>query len=113
MINFHALRFAFKDINMDFSLLTSTFETLRITPPSKLTLLNAQEFTSRHYPPTPPDVDTLIIGIDSQELALQVKNVLLGVYPEEHGIFVVDQGKRKEERLADFAEHDFSVSISL
>jgi tetrapyrrole methylase family protein/MazG family protein len=113
MINFHALRFAFKDINMDFSLLTSTFETLRITPPSKLTLLDAQEFTSRHYPPTPPDVDTLIVGIDSQELALQVKNVLLGVYPGEHEIFVVDQGKKKEERLVEFAEHDFSVSISL
>src|SRR5689334_15781255 len=95
---------------MDIALVTSTFETLRITPPSKLTLLDAQEFTSRHYPPTPPDVDTLIVGIDSQELALQVKNVLLGVYPEEHGVFVVNKGKRKEERLAGLDDADFSDS---
>jgi tetrapyrrole methylase family protein/MazG family protein len=113
MINFHALRFAFKDINMDFSLVTSTFDTLRITPSSKLTLLEAQEFTSRHYPPTPPDVDTLIMGIDSQELALQVKNVLLGVYPGEHGIFVVGHGKKKEERLMSLEGVDFSVDSCL
>jgi tetrapyrrole methylase family protein/MazG family protein len=98
---------------MDFSLVTSTFETLRLNPPSKLTLLDAQEFTSRHYPPTPPDVDVLILGIDSSELALQAKNVLLGVYPAEHGVFVVDQGKRKEERLADLDGRDFSASSCL
>src|SRR5688572_20108660 len=110
MINFHALRFAFKDMNMDFSLVTSTFDTLRITPPSKLSLLDAQEFTPRHYPPTPPDVDTLIIGIDSRELGLQVKKILLGVYPEEHGIFIVDQGKKKEESLISLEGVDFSGS---
>lgn len=92
---------------MDFNLISSTFEILRITPPSKLTLLEAHEFTSRHYPPTPPDVDTLILGIDSAELALQVKNVLLGVYPEEHVVFVVGSEKKKEERLVDLDGVDF------
>lgn len=98
---------------MDFSLVTSTFETLCITPPSKLILLDAHEFTSRHYPLTPPDVDTLILGIDSAELALQVKNVLLGVYPADQKIVVVDQGKKKEERLVNLDGVDFSVSTSL
>lgn len=98
---------------MDFSLVTSTFETLRLNPPSKLTLLDAHEFTSRHYPPTSPDVDTLILGIDSAELALQVKNVLLGVYPAEHVVFVVNQGKRKEERLAGLDMVDFSADTCL
>ncbi len=98
---------------MDFSLVTSTFETLRITPPSKLTLLDAQEFTSRHYPPTPPDVATLIVGIDSAELALQVKNVFLGVYPEEHPVFVINDGKKKEERLMSLDGVDFSANSCL
>jgi tetrapyrrole methylase family protein / MazG family protein len=98
---------------MDLSLVTSTFETLRINPPSKLTLLDAHEFSSRHYPPTPPDVNTLIVGIDSTGLALQVKNVLLGAYPAEHGIFVVDQGKKKEERLVNLGGVDFSASTCL
>ncbi len=98
---------------MDLTPVASLFETLRITPPSKLTLLDAQEFTSRHYPPTPPDVATLIVGIDSRELALQVKDVLLGVYPQEHVVFVVNHGKRKEERLADLGLGDFSASTCL
>ena len=88
---------------MDLSLVTSTFETLRITPPSKLTLLDAHELTSRHYPPMPPDVDTLILGIDSAELALQIKTILLGVYPKEHKILVLENNERKEHSLNDFS----------
>ena len=49
---------------MDLKLVSSTFEMLRLEPPPKLTLLDAQELTSLHFPPTPPDVDTLILGID-------------------------------------------------
>lgn len=98
---------------MDLSLVASTFETLHLTPPSKLTLLDAQEFSSAHYPPTPPDVDTLIVGIHSRELALKVKGVLTAAYPGEHVIFVVNGGKRKEEYLGDFGEDDFSQATCL
>ena len=66
---------------MDLSLVASAFDTLRITPPSKLTLLEAQSLSSAHYPPFPPDMPALLTGLDSRELALQVKNVLLAVYP--------------------------------
>lgn len=95
---------------MDFNLVTSTFETLRLTPPSKLTLLDAQEFSSAHFPPTPPDVDTLILGVDSRELAAQVKAVLQANYPDEHGIFLVDEGEKKEERLGILGAGDYSSS---
>lgn len=86
---------------MDFSLVTSTFDTLRLTPPAKLTLLDAHLFTPLHYPPTPPDINTLILNIDSQELALQIKKVLSAVYPDSHNVLVVNEGKKKEERLND------------
>lgn len=106
---------------MDLTLVSTVFETLRLFPPSKLILLDAQEFTSAHYPPTPPDADTLILGVRSRELAAQVRTVLLAAYPEGHAIFVVDGGKpalsnveaRKEERLVDFGEGDFSTSTCL
>lgn len=98
---------------MDFSLATSTFDTLRLPPPSKLTLLDAQEFSSAHFPPTPPDVDTLILGIDSRELAAQVKVVLQANYPDTHGIFLVDGGKKKEERLEALSSGDYSSSTCL
>lgn len=95
---------------MDFNLVTSTFETLRLTPPSKLTLLDAQEFSSAHFPPTPPDVDTLILGVDSRELAAQVKAVLQANCPDDHGIFMIDAGKKREERLGTLGSGDYSAS---
>lgn len=97
---------------MDFQTISSIFDTLRLTPPSKLTLLDGHLFTPLHYPPTPPDADTLILNIDSQGLALQIKKVLLVVYPAEHKIIVVEGGKKKEERLIDFG-NDFSSTINL
>jgi tetrapyrrole methylase family protein / MazG family protein len=97
---------------MDFQTISSIFDTLRLTPPSKLTLLDGHLFTPLHYPPTPPDADTLIMNIDSQELALQIKKVLLAVYPTEHKIIVVEAGKKKEEGLIDFG-NDFSSTINL
>ena len=95
---------------MDFNLVTSTFDTLRLTPPSKLTLLDAQEFSSAHFPPTPPGVDMLILGVDSRELATQVKAVLQANYPDEHEIFKVDGGNKKEERLGTLGSGDYSSS---
>ena len=50
---------------MDFHLISSTFDTLRIAPPSKLTLLEAQSLSSAHYPPFPPDMPALLTGVDS------------------------------------------------
>ncbi len=67
---------------MDFTLLPSIFETLRLTPPPKLTLLEARILASAHYPPFPPDAPALLMGLNSPELAFQVKNVLLVIYPE-------------------------------
>ena len=74
---------------MDFTLATSVFETLRLTPPPKLILLEAGTLRSAHLPPYPPDCPALVTGVDSHELALQVKEVLLAVFPRQHELFVV------------------------
>jgi tetrapyrrole methylase family protein / MazG family protein len=98
---------------MDFNLISSVFETLRITPPSKLILLEAQTLASAHVPPFPPDMPSLLIGVDSSELALHIKKVLLAVYPKEHQIYIIDDGKMKEERLDGIDVGDFSPSTCL
>jgi tetrapyrrole methylase family protein/MazG family protein len=94
---------------MDFSLVTSTFDTLRFTPPSKLTLLDGHIFTPLHYPPMPPDTDTLILNIDSQELMLQIKKVLLAVYPDEHKIYVVEGQKSKVVQIGELQPSTFDL----
>jgi tetrapyrrole methylase family protein / MazG family protein len=98
---------------MDFSLVANVFETLRIPPPSKLTLFEARTLASAHIPPYPPDMPALLIGVDSPELALHLKSVLLTTYPEEHVVQWVSEGKTIEESVADLGGKDFSKGLSL
>jgi len=98
---------------MDFSHIKSIFETLRLTPPSKLILLNGAEFTLRHYPPTPPDIDTLILDIDSPEMAAQVKFVLSAVYADSHKVSAVGKTGVTETSLGEFGGADLSYPVSL
>ena len=98
---------------MDFTFVAKTFDVLHISPPSKLTLLEAQTLASAHVPPYPPDMPVLLTDIDSRELALHLKDVLLTTYPGEHVIFVVEDGKMKEERLIEFSGDEFPKDFSL
>lgn len=99
---------------MDFTLISSIFDALRVPPPSRLTLLDASTLASAHVPPFPPDIPALVLGIDSKELALHVRDVLLAAYPREHVVVVVGEGKKKEEReLGGLENWDFSVAICL
>jgi tetrapyrrole methylase family protein / MazG family protein len=98
---------------MDFSLVAQIFDVLRIAPPSKLVLLEAQTLSSAHVPPYSPDMPALLTSIDSRELALQVKKVLLTIYPMEHMVYVVEGGEKKEERIAELGRDDFSANTCL
>lgn len=93
---------------MDFSLVTKTFESLRISPPSKLVLLEARTLAIAHVPPFPPDMPVLLIGIESRELAWHFKTVLLTTYPPEHIVFIVDERKTKEVRLKELDGDNYS-----
>jgi len=97
---------------MNFILVAKTFDALRISPPPKLILLEARTLSAAHVPPYPPDLPVLLINIDSRELAVQLKKVLLTTYPQEHVVYVEEEGKKKEQRLEDIG-NDFSVSINL
>lgn len=97
---------------MNFSLAATVLNALRITPPSKLSLLEAQSLASAHYPPFPPDMPALLIGLDSHELALQVKKVLLTVYPKGHEVNIVEGQTSKVERLGDFQPSTFNFRPS-
>jgi tetrapyrrole methylase family protein/MazG family protein len=97
---------------MDFTLVSRIFDILQITPPSKLVLLEAQTLASAHVPTFPPDLPALLTDVDSHELALHLKSVLLTTYPKEHGIFVVSEGMKKGERLIEFG-NEFSELSSL
>lgn len=100
---------------MDLSLVAGTFETLRIVPPSKLTLIEAQTLAPEyaHVPPFPPDTPALLTGVASRELALQVRTVLQTVYPQEHVVFVVEAGVAREYNLSELGAGEFSEQTCL
>lgn len=98
---------------MDFSRVAQTFDSLHISPPPKLTLLEALTLSSAHVPPYPPDIPVLLVGVESHELALHLRTVLLTAYPKDHMVFLVEGTKIKEERLLDVGNDDFSESSCL
>jgi tetrapyrrole methylase family protein / MazG family protein len=84
---------------MDFVLVAKTFDVLAISPPSKLILLDARTLSTTHVPPYPPDIPVLLTNIDSRELALHLKNVLLTTYPKGHPIYRLEGEKKKDEKI--------------
>ena len=84
---------------MDFTLVSHIFDTLGITPPSRLILLESRTLASVHVPPFPPDMPVLLMNISSRDLAAHLKDVLLTTYPAEYVVYVVESGLKKEEKL--------------
>jgi len=93
---------------MDFSLVTSAFDILHLSPPPKLILLDAATLSSAHVPPYPPDMPVLFTNVNSEAMALQLKNVLLTTYPKEHGIYLVEGGNKKEQTLEGLGGEKFT-----
>lgn len=89
---------------MDFTRIAVTFSILGFQPPLKLVLIEAADLREAHVLPTPPDCATLITGIDSAELAAQVRSVLLAVYPKGHTIFSVAGEKKQEESVESWSD---------
>lgn len=98
---------------MDFSLLTSVFDALRIPPPPRLILLEAQTLTSAHVPPYPPDMPVLLTNIDSHELVLHLINVLLTTYPNEHLVSVVREANKQDTKIDELDRFEFSQDTCL
>jgi tetrapyrrole methylase family protein/MazG family protein len=95
---------------MDLPLVAQVFDVLRIPPPEKLILLEARTLVSAHVPPYPPDIPALLMNVDSRDLALHLKDVLLTTYPQEHLVFVVEGGQKIEAKLN---ELDGEVGVNL
>lgn len=94
---------------MDFSLLPSIFDTLRIPPPPRLVLLDARTLADAHVPPFPSEFPALLMGVDSPELAAHIREVLLTVYSSNHEAVVVEGRKKKEEKIGGLGDGDFSA----
>jgi tetrapyrrole methylase family protein/MazG family protein len=98
---------------MDFFLVASVFDTLRIPPPSKLILLEAATLFSAHVPPYPPDMPVLFTNVSSKEIVLQLRTVLLTTYPGEHLVFWVTGEKITQEKMEMISHDEVSETTCL
>jgi tetrapyrrole methylase family protein/MazG family protein len=98
---------------MDFALVAKTFDILDIPAPSRLILLEAQTLSAAHVPPYPSDMAVLLTGVNSRELALHIRDVLLTTYPDGHVVFVISGEQKKEERIMELGEAGWSGDLVL
>ena len=98
---------------MDFSLVNSVFETLRISPPSRLILLEAQTLAEAHVPPYPPDMPVLFTKVNTGEIVLHLKNVLLTTYSKNHEVFFVQKARSEGMRLEKIDAKEISPGACL
>lgn len=96
---------------MDLSVAAATLKTLAIDPPSRITLIEAQELSAAHVPPFPADIPALVMGVDSIALLNQVKVVLLSVYPAAHVLYSESKGSAQVSALNDLGDLSLPVSI--
>ena len=98
---------------MDFSLVSSVFETLRINPPSKLILLEAQSIAEAHVPPYPPDMTDLFTKVNTEDIVWQLKKVLLTTYPRDHEVFFIQEARSKAMSLEEMDAKEISSGACL
>ena len=98
---------------MNFFSVNAAFETLQITPPSKLILLEAGTLSDAHVPPYPPDMPVLFTNVNSQAIVLHLKTILLTTYPKEHVTYFVGDASKKEATIEAMNGNDLLENASL
>lgn len=71
------------------SFLEPTFAAIGGDPLPQVSILDALDLSSAHYPPFPPDKPALVVQIYSKEIASDVKLTLMAVFPDQHPIILV------------------------
>ena len=79
------------------SFLEPTFAAVGGDPLPQVSILDALDLVSAHYPSFPPDKPALVVQIYSKEIASNVKLTLMAVYPDQHPVTLVhDAGNDNE-----------------
>lgn len=97
------------------SFLEPAFSALGMDPFPQCTFLDAFEIAALHHPAFPPDVPALIAQVHSQDIAANVKLVLMEVYPDDHHIHLIHAAGTGQQRIeiVPLYELDRSLSIGL
>jgi tetrapyrrole methylase family protein/MazG family protein len=76
------------------SLLEAALSALELDAYHKLQIVAAVEMVGLHHPPLAPDQPALVLGLSSQSLAAQVKQVLLNAYAPDFSVTLVQRAEQ-------------------
>jgi len=98
---------------MDIALVSSALETLAYNEGTRLFLINAQEFSLKHFPPAPPDSNILILHVQNMDIATDIQRVLLTVYPHDHFVYEIKNGDKKNKKISEITNGNLSVETCI
>lgn len=81
------------------SLIESAARTLELNLADPLQIVTASKIAPLHHPPLNPDQAALITGLSSQNLAAQVKQVLLNAYADSFSVTLVQTSGAAKEKI--------------
>ena len=79
------------------SFLEPTFAAISGDPLPQVTIMDALDLASGHYPVFPPDKPALVVQIYSNAIASDVKLNLMNLYPDQHPIVLVHDAGNEDE----------------
>lgn len=81
----------------------------------QITILDALELQTAHFPPFPPDTPVIIAQIHSADVASNVKLSLMAIFPDKHPVFLIHNAGAEAEQVESIPlyQMDRSQSIGL
>lgn len=96
---------------IDFRNLERIISLLGLDSITKLTLIDGGELAKGHVPPFAADSPVLVLGIDSENMAVEIQTVLCCVYPASHLLRCVDAAGTVEEIILGKLAERFSSIV--
>jgi len=81
------------------SFLEPTFAALQADPLPQVTILDALDMQSTHFPSFPPDKPALIVQVYSQEIASNTKLTLMSIFPDQHPVILIHDAGTEMEKV--------------
>jgi len=92
------------------SFLEPTFAALEDDPLPQVTVVDALELTSIHYPSFPPDQPALIVQVYSPHIASDLKLTLMAVYPNDHLVSLIHEAGTPEIKIENIPLYELDRS---
>jgi tetrapyrrole methylase family protein/MazG family protein len=95
------------------SLIDLVAQAVGLPAQAQLTVVTAESLSGRHTPTFTPATPVVITGLDSQDKAKSIRQVLSSTYPDDHPLIIVDAEKDEADRLVSLELNELPLTSNL